>query len=117
MAAMKQFLKLVDNSLILLDIPLIRWLIIIVVILYNISAIPQINNTISQWFRWVWFRLFYMLMILYIGFKDRTLALLLEIYFGKLFELPLATTLLFFKLKLSTPSIASFSNFFSLFLY
>jgi len=81
MAAMKQFLKLVDNSLILLDIPLIRWLIIIVVILYNISAIPQINNTISQWFRWVWFRLFYMLMILYIGFKDRTLALLLGISF------------------------------------
>ena len=81
MASLKQFLKLIDNSLILLDIPVIRWLIIIVVILYNISAIPQINNTISQWFRWVWFRLFYMLMILYVGFKDRTLALLLGISF------------------------------------
>lgn len=79
MASIKQFLKLIDNSLILLDIPLIRWIIIIVVILYNIIAIPQINNTISQWFRWVWFRLFFVLVILYVGFKDRTLALLLGI--------------------------------------
>ncbi len=68
MSSLKQFLKLIYNSLILLDIPVIRWLIIIVVILYNISAIPQINNTISQWFRWVWFRLFFMLVILYVGF-------------------------------------------------
>ena len=79
MTALNNFLELVDNSLILLDIPFIRWVIIIIVILYNINAFPQINNTIAQWFRWIWVRLFFMLMILYVGFKDRTLALLLGI--------------------------------------
>ncbi len=79
MTALNNFLGLVDNSLILLDIPFIRWIIIIIVILYNITAFPQINNTIAQWFRWIWFRLFFVLMILYVGFKDRTLALLLGI--------------------------------------
>ena len=79
MASLNNFLSLVDSSLILLDIPFIRWIIIIIVILYNITAVPQINNTIAQWFRWIWFRLFFVLMILYVGFKDRTLALLLGI--------------------------------------
>lgn len=79
MTSLDNFIRVVDNSLILLEVPFIRWLIIIIVILYDINAIPQINNTMSQWFRWVWVRLFFMLLILYIGFKDKTLALLLGI--------------------------------------
>jgi len=81
MASLNNFLGLVDSSLILLDIPLIRWVIIIIVILYNITAVPQINNTICQWFRWIWFRLFFILMILYVGYKDKMLALFLGIAF------------------------------------
>ena len=81
MAGLTKFLNIIDSSLILLSVPFIRWFIIIIVILYNITVIPQINNTIAQWFRWVWFRLFYMLVILYIGYKDKMLALLLGISF------------------------------------
>ena len=81
MPSLNKFLNIIDSSLILLTVPLIRWFIIIVVILYNITAVPQINNTIEQWFRWIWFRLFYMLVILYVGYKDKMLALLLGISF------------------------------------
>lgn len=79
MSSITNFLNIIDSSLILLEVPVIRWFIIIVVILYNITAVPQINNTIAQWFRWTWFRLFYMLIILYVGYKDKMLALLLGI--------------------------------------
>tara|TARA_B110000971_G_scaffold182141_1_gene189172 strand:- start:5269 stop:5811 length:543 start_codon:yes stop_codon:yes gene_type:complete len=81
MSSINGLLNVIDSSLILLDVPFIRWFIIIMIILYNITAVPQINNTIAQWFRWMWFRLFFMLVILYVGYKDKILALLLGISF------------------------------------
>ena len=43
--------------------------------------IQPFNNVIAQWFRWSWFRLFFILIIIYVAFKDKTIALLLTIAF------------------------------------
>ena len=77
--SLNNFISIVNDSLILLDVPLIRWIIICIVIIYDANIVPHFNNVVSQWFRWKWFRLFFILIILYIGFKDKTLALLLSI--------------------------------------
>ena len=73
---MKNILK---NSLVLLDIFIIRLLIIFVLVIYNSVIIPSFNNVVSQWFRWYWFKLFYIFIIIYIAIKDKTIAMLLSI--------------------------------------
>ena len=70
---------IIENSLILLDVFIIRLLIILVLIIYNGILIPSFNNVVSQWFRWYWFKVFYLFIITYVAIKDKTIALLLAI--------------------------------------
>ena len=73
---MKNILK---DSLVLLDIFIIRMIVIIVLVIYNSVIIPSFNNVVSQWFRWHWFKLFYIFIIIYVAIKDKTIAMLLSI--------------------------------------
>jgi hypothetical protein len=71
----------IEKSLLLLEIPVIRFLVICLLVIYNSILIPPFNNVVSQWFRWFWFKLFYLLVIIYVAFKDKTVSLLLGISF------------------------------------
>lgn len=71
----------IEKSLLLLEIPIIKFLVICLLVIYNTVLIPPFNNVVCQWFRWFWFKLFYILIIIYVAFKDKTIALLLAISF------------------------------------
>jgi hypothetical protein len=81
MAGLEKFNRAIEKSLLLLDIPIIKFLVICLLVIYNTILIPSFNNVVSQWFRWFWFKLFYILVIIYVAFKDKTVALLLAISF------------------------------------
>ena len=78
---MMKFNLAIEKSLLLLEIPVIRFLVICLLVIYNTLLIPAFNNVVSQWFRWFWFKLFYLLIIVYVAFKDKTISLLLAISF------------------------------------
>tara|TARA_B100000963_G_scaffold361032_1_gene394479 strand:- start:1308 stop:1676 length:369 start_codon:yes stop_codon:yes gene_type:complete len=71
----------IEKSLLLLEIPIIKFLVICLLVIYNTVLIHPFNNVVCQWFRWFWFKLFYILIIIYVAFKDKTIALLLAISF------------------------------------
>jgi hypothetical protein len=80
-SGLDKFNRAIEKSLLLLEIPLIKFLVICLLVIYNTVIIPKFNNVVSQWFRWFWFKLFYILIIIYVAFKDKTIALLLAISF------------------------------------
>lgn len=71
----------IEKSLLLLEFPVIKFLVICLLVIYNTILIPPFNNVVSQWFRWFWFKLFYLLVIIYVAFKNKTISLLLGISF------------------------------------
>jgi hypothetical protein len=79
MAGLEKFNRVIEKSLLLLDIPIIQFLVICLLVIYNTVLIPSFNNVVCQWFRWFWFKLFYVLIIIYVALKDKTIALLLSI--------------------------------------
>ena len=79
MAGFEKFNRVIEKSLLLLDIPIIQFLVICLLVIYNTVLIPSFNNVVCQWFRWFWFKLFYVLIIIYVALKDKTIALLLSI--------------------------------------
>jgi hypothetical protein len=81
MGSLEKFNRAIEKSLLLLEIPLIKFLVICLLVIYDTILIPPFNNVVSQWFRWFWFKLFFILVIIYVAFKDKTIALLLAISF------------------------------------
>ena len=79
MAGLEKLNRVIEKSLLLLDIPIIQFLVICLLVIYNTVLIPSFNNVVCQWFRWFWFKLFYVLIIIYVALKDKTIALLLSI--------------------------------------
>jgi len=79
MAGLEKLNRVIEKSLLLLDIPIIQFIVICLLVIYNTVLIPSFNNVVCQWFRWFWFKLFYVLIIIYVALKDKTIALLLSI--------------------------------------
>lgn len=79
MTGIEKLNRVIEKSLLLLDIPIIQFLVICLLVIYNTVLIPSFNNVVCQWFRWFWFKLFYVLIIIYVALKDKTIALLLSI--------------------------------------
>lgn len=77
----KQFKKFIDESLGFLDIPLIRIIIIIFLILYIVGAIPLFTTEISDIFHNPIVKILFILLIIYVAFKDIPVALLLALAF------------------------------------
>tara|TARA_Y100001958_G_C21243589_1_gene572444 strand:- start:1341 stop:1781 length:441 start_codon:yes stop_codon:yes gene_type:complete len=79
MTGIEKLNRVIEKSLLLLDIPIIQFLVICLLVIYNTVLIPSFNNVVCQWFRWFWFKLFYVLIIIYVALKDKTIAILLSI--------------------------------------
>jgi hypothetical protein len=77
----KEFKKFINESLGFLDIAWIRYLIMIILILYIIGAIPLFTEEIAEIFHNPLIKILFILLIIYIGFKDLVLAILLAIAF------------------------------------
>ncbi len=69
------------DSLNLLDIPIIKFIVLGGLILYNTLLIPEYNNEVSKWFSWFWFKLLFLLITIWIACKDKTISLLMSIAF------------------------------------
>ncbi len=81
MDSYEKFRKGFLDSLNLLDIPIIKFIVLGVLILYNTLLIPEYNNEVSKWFSWFWFKLLFLLITIWIACKDKTISLLMSIAF------------------------------------
>ncbi len=73
--------KFVKNSLLFLDVMWIRILLIVLVVLYIAGGIPFLTSDVAEIFQNPIVKILFVLLILYIGFKDIPLALLLALAF------------------------------------
>lgn len=78
---MKGFEKYVGESLGFLDIPWIRWTLIIILILYIVGLIPMFTEEIITIFHNPIIKILIIVFILYIAAKDLPLALLIAVAF------------------------------------
>lgn len=78
---MKGFQKIINDSLGFLDNEWIRFTLIILVVLYIIGAIPMLTPDVAYIFHNPLVKLGFILLIIYVAFKDIPLALLLALAF------------------------------------
>ncbi len=78
---LKDTQKFVSNSLSFLDIMWVRVIIIILLILYIAGGIPMLTMDVASIFHNPIVKLGFLLLILYVGFKDIPIALLLALAF------------------------------------
>ena len=79
--------KFVKESLGLLDNHYVRGAIVILLVLYIAGVIPSLSAEVSAIFNNTWVRVFFILLILYIGVKDPVLALLIAIAYLLSFQM------------------------------
>lgn len=73
--------KTLEKSLKFLEIPSIRWTLIILLVIYITGIVPLFNEQIAMIFHYSIVKLLILLFIIYIAFKDSLIALLLVIAF------------------------------------
>ena len=71
----------IDRSLNFLEIPSVRMVIIIVLIIYTTALIPKLTNELNSIMNNVFVKILMLLVIVYLGSKDPVLALLVGIAF------------------------------------
>jgi len=69
------------DSLKLLDNPVIKFLVLGILILYNTLLLPKYNSEMSKLFTSIWFKLFFLIITIWVSYKDKTIALLMGIAF------------------------------------
>lgn len=77
----KNFQKIINDSLGFLDITWVRILIFVIIILYIVGAIPLLTADVASIFHSPLVKMLIIIFILYVGFKDIPLALLLALAF------------------------------------
>lgn len=78
---LKNFQKVVDESLGFLEVQWVRILILILIVLYIVGGIPLLTADVAAVFHNPLVKIGFILLILYVGFKDIPLALLLALAF------------------------------------
>ena len=71
----------VDNSLNFLEIPSIRLILVVLLILYSTALVPRLTQNLNEVFNNVFVKILMLLIIVYLGHKDPVLALLVGIAF------------------------------------
>ena len=71
----------VDRSLNFLEIPTIRLILIVLLILYSSALVPRLTQNLNDIFNNVFVKIIMLLVIVYLGHKDPVLALLVGIAF------------------------------------
>ena len=71
----------VDNSLNFLEIPSIRLILVVLLILYSTALVPRLTQNLNEIFNNVFVKILMLLVIVYLGHKDPVLALLVGIAF------------------------------------
>lgn len=71
----------IDRSLDFLENPTIRFLIILILIVYITALVPMLNNNLNKVFNHIVVKLIMLITIVYLGTKDPLVALLLTIAF------------------------------------
>ena len=69
----------VNNSLNFLEIPSIRFILIILLILYTTALVPRLTQSLNEIFNNIFVKILMLLVIVYLGQKDPVLALLVGI--------------------------------------
>lgn len=85
MSDLKRFLDetslFVNNSLNFLEIPSIRLILVVLLILYTTALVPRLTQSLNEIFNNVFVKVLMLLVIVYLGHKDPVLALLVGIAF------------------------------------
>ena len=71
----------VNDSLNFLEIPSIRFILIILLILYTTALVPRLTQSLNEIFNNIFVKILMLLVIVYLGQKDPVLALLVGIAF------------------------------------